>query len=331
MIVYKPEYYDRFRCLAGACPDSCCKDWAVQVDDQSAEYYRQLPGPLGDRLREVLQEEDGDTVLTITDGRCPMWRTDGLCRIQSELGEGALCHTCRTFPRLTHDYGDFVELDLELSCPEAARILLNAPFAPAIPRDTGETVEPEYDTEAMALLKSSREQALSLLSQEEKPVGQRLALLLLYTCQVQSALDTGDAVDFDPDRAWETVCSLTEPENLPSLADFFKNLEILTPEWRQMLENPNPGSWDTHTPTLARYLVNRYWLQAVSDYDLYSRGKLVCILCLLVRELGGDIFFTAQRMSKEIENDVDNLEAILDAAYTDPLFNDTALLARLRD
>ena len=34
------------------------------------------------------------------------------------------------FPRLTHDYGDFAELGLELSCPEAAKLILNAPLAP---------------------------------------------------------------------------------------------------------------------------------------------------------------------------------------------------------
>ncbi len=331
MILRKPGYFDAFRCIAGACPDSCCKDWAVQVDDVSAAYYRSLPGQLGQRLREVLQEEDGDTILTITDGRCPMWRTDGLCRIQAELGEGALCHTCREFPRLTHDYGDFVEQDLELSCPEAARILLNAPFAPMLTLETPEQVEPEYEKETMDMLLSSRQQALELLSQEDASIGKSLALTFLYACQVQSALDGGAVDAFDSGNAWETVESLPKQEALPDILPFFRDLEILTEDWKTLLNTPHPGPWDPHTRALARYLVNRYWLQAVSDYDLYSRAKLMCILCLLVRELGGDIFRTAQLMSKEIENDADNLEAILDAAYTNPIFNDTALLQRLQE
>lgn len=329
MILRKPAYFDTFRCIAGACPDSCCKDWAVQVDETSAAYYRSLPGELGDCLRDVLQEEDGDTILTITDGRCPMWRTDGLCRIQAELGEAALCNTCRDFPRLTHDYGDFVEQDLELSCPEAARILLNAPFAPALTLETAEPVAPEYDEEAMAILLSSRQQAQMLLSREDLPIGKRLGAFLLYACQVQSALDGGEAEEFDLVSALETLETLPKPAAFPDIFPFFQELEILTPDWKARLDSPNPGPWDPHTPALARYLVNRYWLQAVSDYDLYSRAKLVCILCLLVRELGGDVFRTAQLMSKEIENDAENLEAILDAAYTDPTFNDAALLARL--
>ena len=72
MLISKPSYYDDFRCLAGACPDSCCQEWAVQVDKASAAFYRSLPGALGDRLRQVLRSENGETVMTIEDGRCPM-------------------------------------------------------------------------------------------------------------------------------------------------------------------------------------------------------------------------------------------------------------------
>ena len=115
MKITKPAYFDRFHCLAGACPDSCCKEWEVQVDAASAAAYRALSGDLGSDLRRVLREEDGKVYMTISNGRCPMWRTDGLCRIQAELGEAALCRTCREFPRLTHDFGDFVELGLELT------------------------------------------------------------------------------------------------------------------------------------------------------------------------------------------------------------------------
>ena len=100
MLITKPDYFNRFQCIADSCPDSCCKEWDVQVDEIAAAYYRSLSGDLGNRLREVLHTENGETVMTIIDGRCPMWRADGLCRIQAELGEAALCKTCREFPRL---------------------------------------------------------------------------------------------------------------------------------------------------------------------------------------------------------------------------------------
>ena len=61
MKLTKPAYFDIFRCIASACPDSCCKEWDVLVDPDKAEFYRNLPGSLGERLRQVLREEDGDT------------------------------------------------------------------------------------------------------------------------------------------------------------------------------------------------------------------------------------------------------------------------------
>ena len=329
MHITKPQYFDTFRCIASACPDSCCKEWDVQVDPESAAYYRSLPGPLGDKLREVLHAEDGESVMTITDGRCPMWRTDGLCRIQAELGEAALCHTCREFPRLRHDYGDFVELGLELSCPEAAKFILTALPAPPVAEEVPGGDEPEYDKEAMAVLKATRGTALSLLSDPSRPIDETLALTLLYGCQAQTELDGADILPFDADAALWEARSLAKPGEIQPVLAFFRSLEILTPDWETLLSTPTPGPWPAETPALARYLVERYWLQAVSDYDLYCRVKFALILCLLVKLLGGDIFRTAQLMSKEIENSIDNVESLLDAAYAHPAFTDDKLLGML--
>ena len=60
-----------------------------------------------------------------------------------------------------------------------------------------------------------------------------------------------------------------------------------------------------------------------------GNGVYVLLLCLLVRELGGDIFRTAQLWSKEIENNADNVDSILDAAYEHPAFTDDKLLGML--
>ncbi len=353
MLVTKPSYYPAFSCLAGACPDSCCQDWQVQVDARHAALYSQLPGPLGEQLRSVLRQEDEDIYMTIQDGRCPMWRRDGLCSIQAQLGEQALCDTCREFPRLTHDYGDFVELGLELSCPEAARLILNTPEAPLLTQDVPGGSAPDYDPQDMALLKESRTQALSLLQDGQSHPGQALAQLLLYGCQVQSALDGGqlepfssqDALEtaqtmaqpgsldaiiglfaqlllygcqvqsaldggqlepFSSQDALETAQTMAQPGSLDAIIGLFQELEILTPRWSERLAHPAPGPWDKRTLALARYFVQRYWLQAVSDY-----------------------LSTAQLFSKEIENDADNLDTLLDAAYTHPACTDDKLLGLL--
>ena len=329
MLITKPDYFDTFQCIAGACPDSCCKEWDVQVDETSAMLYRSLPGPLGDRLREVLTEEDDQSVMTIIDGRCPMWRADGLCRIQAELGEEALCKTCREFPRLTHDYGDFVELQLELSCPEAAKYILNQTRPALVTMQTSGGEEPEYDEEAMAVLKDTREQVLELIYDISRPVPEALAAALLYGYQVQNQLDGDEPLPFHANSALESVREFAKSADPRKMTDFFLSLEVLTPEWKALLHAPTPATWSVHHRALAAYLVQRYWLQAISDYDLYCRAKFILIACLLVKHLGGNIFRTAQLFSKEIENSIDNVEALLDAAYAHPAFTDDKLLGML--
>ena len=328
MKITKPSYFDSFSCIAGACPDSCCKEWDVQVDPASAEYYRSLPGALGDHLRRLLKDQDGETVMTIVDGRCPMWRSDGLCRIQAALGEEALCKTCREFPRLTHDYGDFIERGLELSCPEAARIILSAPVAAPIVEEIPGG-EGEYDEEAMAVLLRTREKVLEILGDTSRPVNESLALALLYGYQAQAELDGDAELPFDGAAALDSVREFVKVPEITELPAFFAELEILTDGWVDMLKCPSPAPWDHRFRNLARYFVERYWLQAVSDYDLSCRVKFCIASCVLIHNLGGDLVHTAQVYSKEIENNIDNVEAILDGAYSHPAFTDDKLLGLL--
>ena len=91
----------------------------------------------------------------------------------------------------------------------------------------------------------------------------------------------------------------------------------------------SPGPWSHGYRALARYFIQRWWLQAVSDYDLISRAKLTVTACLVIHALGGDLVETAQAFSKEIENDPDNVARILDGAYCSPALTDTQLLSLL--
>ena len=323
MVIRKPSYYDTFRCIAGACPDSCCHQWEVQVDADAARRYRAMPGPLGDALRDALRTEDGETFLTLREGKCPMWRSDGLCRIQAELGEKALCRVCREFPRLRHDYGDFQELMLEMSCPEAAKwIFLDAGgwVEAEIPGGS----EVEYDREDMALLLSSRERAMELLDGEALP-GETLAKLLLLGVQVQNVLDGGDPEEIQMEEARAAA----GPGDIREVAGFFRGLEILTPRWRALLDTAACRPLPREVIPMARYLVRRYWLQAVSDLDLYGRVKFIALSALLVGSLAGDFQSNAQLWSKEIENDPENLDAILDGAYHSDALTDSKLLGLL--
>ena len=323
-----PSYYRTFSCIAGACPDSCCHEWDVQVDDEAAARYRSMEGDLGDALRAHLYDEEGQTYLRNVAGRCPMWRTDGLCRIQAEQGHDALCTVCRQFPRLRHDYGDFVEQSLELSCPEAARIILETPL-----KLVAETVpggeEPEYDGEIMAILKESRPYALSLLENGGFSVTERLRLLLMYGYHVQAAIDGGEMTAFDPAAALAAAAQFAAAGDGEALAEYYAGLELLTDRWREKLEAPAVPRWEEGLCRIAQYGVCRHWYQAVSDWDLCARVKMILSGCALMARLTGPLADNAQLWSKEIENSAENLDTILDGAYTEPALTDANLLGLL--
>lgn len=330
MEIFAPKYYKEFRCIADACPDSCCKEWVVDVDAESAARYRSLSGQLGQRLREVLRETPDGCSMIIENSRCPMWQQDGLCRIQAELGHDALCKTCRDFPRISHDYGNFQELGLELSCPEAARLILTSHNWDWAETTTDEASVSEYDTSLMEILRRSRKEVLAFLEESPYPLPQTLAVLLLFAHHVQNEIDGGEMATIQ-EASFLTQChAFPKTKDLASLFTFFQGLEILTPRWKERLSQmPSEIPWTPTLKALARYLIQRYWLQAVSDYDLISRGKLVVCSCILVGALGGDQIQTAQLFSKEIENDPDNIAAILDGAYTAPALTDQNLLGIL--
>ena len=102
-----PQYYQMFQCIASACPDSCCKEWEVDVDAAAAAYYRTLEGDLGERLRQVLKDTEDGTMMTIEFKRnwgtmpfvrsvgnfpaCAMimgilWNTDWSCPVRKPQG-----------------------------------------------------------------------------------------------------------------------------------------------------------------------------------------------------------------------------------------------------
>lgn len=331
MKLSKPGYYDDFRCLAARCPDSCCQLWDVEIDPDTENLYKTIPGELGKLLRDELYKEDGCTYLRFgADGRCPLWRPDGLCRVQAELGEAALSHVCKTFPRLSHDFGDFEELGLELSCPEAARLILTAGTHDWITSQLPEGDEPDYDHEAMAVLKATRLTAREILTNSAVSPAQALAQLLIYGYQAQGELDGEPIRPFDREKAMEIAAELAQPNDGQALRDFFQGLETMTEEWKERLRQPREIlPWGDAHRNLALYFVDRYWLQAVSDYDLVSRVKLAVTSTLLIHLLGGELLRTAQLFSKEVENDADNIDALLDGAYDCPAMTDAQLLGLL--
>lgn len=325
-----PSYYKDFACIAGNCPDSCCHEWEVQVDAASATRYRAMEGALGDALREALYDEEGETFMRNKDNRCPMWRDDGLCRIQAEQDHEALCQVCRQFPRLRQDYGEFVELGLEMSCPEAAGIMLNSTGWTLISEEKPGKEPGDYDSGLMDLLRESRPIALELLAEEPVPVNVRLARLLLYGHHIQAQIDGGEVFDFDPAQAEILLDRCAGRGDYELLRGFYQELEILTQRWSDRLAGAGETPlWEEKLCRLGAYQIYRYWYQAVSDWDLAARVKLMVAGCVLLARVPGDMAGNIQLYAKEIENDAANVDAILDGAFGARALTDENLLALL--
>ena len=101
MIKRVPHYYDEFTCIASGCKDNCCiGGWEIDIDDETANYYLNLPGEFGDRLRKAIGRTD-EYCFKLKDGKCPFLDNHNLCEIYKELGEDKMGVVCTQFPRYT--------------------------------------------------------------------------------------------------------------------------------------------------------------------------------------------------------------------------------------
>ncbi len=122
MQITRPDYYKKFSCIAGACPDTCCAGWQIVIDKKSLEKYRRIKGPFRNRLHNDIDWKE--QVFRQYDRRCAFLNEEGLCDIYIETGKPMLCDTCRKYPRHIEEFEGLREYSLSLSCPEAARIIL---------------------------------------------------------------------------------------------------------------------------------------------------------------------------------------------------------------
>ena len=125
MLLMAPDYYPLFRCIAGACRHSCCKDWEIDVDEDTLSAYRTVDGEIGERLRQAIYEDDDGAHFCLTrEERCPFLNAEGLCDLILALGEDSLCQICADPPRFRSFWSDRTEIGLGLCCEAAVRLVL---------------------------------------------------------------------------------------------------------------------------------------------------------------------------------------------------------------
>ena len=102
-----PDYLTSFACKMGACRTPCCVGWPVRIslDDYfhltsrecSDELHRRMD--IGIKVSLHPTPEEYAQITPRYDGDCSMRLPDGRCILHAELGEDALAHVCRLYPR----------------------------------------------------------------------------------------------------------------------------------------------------------------------------------------------------------------------------------------
>ena len=319
-----PDYYEKFRCLAGACPHSCCEKWEVVIDEDHVCRYQQTEGPLGDKLRAALQRDaDGDACFPLNGGRCPFLDAENLCGIHRQWGAEATSITCQEHPRFTEDYGPFREVTLSASCPAANALLLGSE-EPLTFREI-ETEEPiEEGDEWLAYLLPLRTRMLGLLAERNRPLKMRMRAFLDLAEEAQVLLDTERVEELSAlAESWEEHPERAETGEplLPAGLRILAELEPLEADWRELLETAKTVSLQPQSEALLErivvYFAFRYLLKTVNDGDLLSRAQL-CVFAVLVTERLAAVCGLGEalrRFSAEVEHSDENLEALLGAFW----------------
>lgn len=311
----RPDDYTAFRCLAGACPQTCCAAWEIVVDPDAQDAYLRLQHPLAAKLRRVLRvDSEGDTYFAQTDGRCPFLCADGLCELQRTLGEQSLCRTCRDFPRWEVLLCDRVEQGLSPACPEAARLLLerSAPlrFVSAPLPDDG-YVPGVRERRLTAAVTAVRDRVLALLARLGHTAYENLAAARAFACAAQRLLDR---------------------HRIAALAAAFASPDPLDARWPELLRRaaalpacPPPRMTPVQQTCLAQTIVWRHGMDALDDRDVvfpvrYAAATLRLLDCLAAVSGCTDAQLVVL-VTREVENDPEALSRLRAGLQIEPKMN----------
>lgn len=193
-----PHYFEQFRCTAAECVDTCCAGWAIMIDEESLENYKNTEGPLGNRLYNSINWEDGS--FRQYEKRCAFLNEDNLCDLHIEGGEKMLCETCRNYPRHMEEFEGLREGSLSLSCVEAAKIILGCkePVQFLTMEDDAEDEEDEdFDFLLFTKLMDAREVILKMIQNREVDIRVRMGMVLELSKKLQIAADKGELFQID--------------------------------------------------------------------------------------------------------------------------------------
>lgn len=321
MYYRKPHYYDKFSCTAEQCLDTCCAGWQIVIDENSLEKYSNVSGDFGIRLLNSINWREG--IFEQYEKRCSFLNAENLCDIYKELGADALCDTCRLYPRHIEEFENLREFSLSLSCPVAAKMILQCQEPVRFLEEEDEKEECEEDFEDFDFLLFDcllevREKLFSIVQNRTIPIEKRMYCVLKIAKNLQTALDEGEL--FERDFMAEIELCLQEKAedfsgNLYEIVRAFRKdllrLEVLREEWKTNLKAADnlfqkgetwyvekrdrykaeikntigQEQWDIYKEQLLMFFLYTYFCGAVYDDMIYSKGVLSVISVFWIEEI----------------------------------------------
>lgn len=330
-----PSYYKKFVCIADRCPDTCCAGWAVVADIESLDIYKKTVGEFGNKIRSVLAvDDDGDTVFTPVGNRCPFLLDSGLCEMYIELGHESLCRTCRQYPRHITYFGARSETGISLSCPEAARLIMQNDDP--ITFETENTLDfpqpTDIDPDLYFTLLDARKKAIDILQNREFSIRRRVCAFLEFSKEISPFVrrlecdEIRDAIGVDYFKKEKSFYSSRRANGaIKKYFSDFRSLEMLDSSFACRLSEAENADIEEYFAKnleveyefehLMVYFVFRYFMTAVFDCDLLSKAKFAAVSLIIIQRL-----CTAQnankekrtqimqRFSKEVEHSASNMD-----------------------
>lgn len=296
MKIFAPSYYKDFKCIADKCKHNCCIGWEIDIDTDTLEYYRSLNNDLGNEIMKNISLEDVPHFKLTANDRCPFLNEKGLCKIISNLGEGALCQICTDHPRFKNYYDTRIEFGLGLCCEAATEIILNNKenFSLVV---IGEDDSQEFDNQAETNLLFIRDSLFELLNTE------------LSFCDKVAAII----------EKYELVFKNIKTEYW---CDIYENLERLDNSWDTALRKlKNKESFsieqsDFELSNILNYFIYRHFINISLEFDVSLALKFCILSCFIISEISDskdELSNTARMYSSEIEYSDENIYEIIKA------------------
>lgn len=155
----RPDYYEKFQCIADRCTITCCQEWKIGVDNETNRKWKKLlpPDTVVDKKKNLSAytvKKDGMRVIALDEKhRCPFLNEEKLCRLVCTYTDRVLSDTCTQFPREVHRFSTHEEETLMPCCPAVIDIW----------KDAEKIVFPKVDREYKNLLFVIREHMMELL------------------------------------------------------------------------------------------------------------------------------------------------------------------------